>query len=188
MSATEYVSTAVTALVAMAVALLLDYVARPAESRHLSSYRPPGWFTWWAYAAALFSTCVLAATALYGMAVHGNVRRWTLLIHVAAAGVLLPTLMVVALGWSRWALHPPSKQPVEPGQRRRFLARWQWAYWSALLAGVITAGTMLISMVPVLDSRGLSLMLTIHAYSGLVCFVALVIHAYCLLTARWGRP
>ncbi len=188
MSATEYVSTAVTALVVTAAALLVDFVATRRGSRRPSKSRPGGWLTRCAYAVVLFSVCVLAATALYGMAAQGHVRRWTLLAHIVAAGILLPALTIVAVGWSRRTVTPLPQWDTGPATCARLSTRWHWSFWSVLLAAVITAGTMLVSMMPILDTRGLTLMLTIHAYSGLMLLVAVIIHAYCLLTAKWGWP
>ena len=59
-------------------------------------------------------------------------------------------------------------------------------FWIVLAAGVVVAGTMLLSMLPLFGTDGLHVLLDIHRYSGLVVVVALLLHLHSVVL-QWAR-
>jgi len=60
-------------------------------------------------------------------------------------------------------------------------------YWLILLTGVVTAGSMLLGMLPLFGTEDLEQLLDVHRYSGLALTGVLVVHLYRVLLERIGK-
>ena len=61
------------------------------------------------------------------------------------------------------------------------------AYWLILVTGLISAATMLVSMLPVFGTEDMLLLLDLHRYSGLILVAAFAIHFYRIFLERVGK-
>ncbi len=94
---------------------------------------------------------------------------------------LLPLL---AINWAG-----PSRFGSDSGtEEETYAPRFFWVprllFWFILAGGLIVILTMLVSMLPVFGTDGLLVLLDIHRYAGLMTFVVLALHCYCLLLQR----
>lgn len=132
----------------------------------------------------LFTAAVAAllATSLAALGQAGRLGGWYLFFHTAAGGVLVAVLPLAGLVW------------LGAGTGRRDTKtgfRWQPA-WSlsslllgaALTAALVTAGAMLLSMLPLLDTDRMLQMLTLHAYGGLALGIFTILYLGSLLTGH----
>ncbi|MBX3421894.1 MAG: hypothetical protein KF752_10115 [Pirellulaceae bacterium] len=143
--------------------------------RHVSDRRPRGWIATTGYAAFWLAILVLAATAFGSIVQQGHMQRQALLGHLMAAGAFTIFLAVVAVGY------------LPRGERDQ--NRWwleKWSAWLLILSGVATAGTMLLGMLPVVDTAGLNNITAVHRWSGLATAVAAMFHLFSLLAGRYG--
>jgi hypothetical protein len=107
----------------------------------------------------------LALTGFYGPLLVGKpVGGYALLAHVGMGGAFLTLLPL--LGLLQGARHAESPEmPVAVKS----------SFWVFLLTGLVTAVTILLSMIPLFDAHGLHLMLTIHSFAGGLLTIALFV-------------
>jgi len=189
-------TTALSVIGAVVVAIGIDLVRALVTGRR----REPGgrwrWTMRLSYSLTLLAVVVLAATALYGVFVRAGVEHWLLLAHVTAGGAFLVLLVVLALGWAGACRFDPSRRgPRRQGQKLDgplaerlpgFSLRTRIAFWAFLVTGLTTATTMLVSMLPVVDTDGLAQLIEVHRTSGLALVVIALVHAYLLLLGKLG--
>jgi hypothetical protein len=157
--------------------------------------RRPRWalLTKLIYLSTFASVLVLGVTSFYSVIDHGAMHGWFLLIHVASAGGFVVCLMLIALIWAL-----PSRpcagsnvradDPLhETKSAARFGSITKLCFWLILISGVVTAGSMLLSMLPLMGTESLLQMITLHRYAGLVLVVSMLIHGYSVMLGRLGR-
>jgi hypothetical protein len=134
---------------------------------------PRGWFSRAAYAVFLAATLLLAVTSIGSIIRVGHMQHLALQAHLAAAGVFTFSMLIVAI------VYLPMRWPLE-----RY---WWMERWSALLLitfALITAGSMFLGMMPLLDTEGLEFATVIHRYSGLGTVSLAAVHLYSVVV-RW---
>jgi hypothetical protein len=62
----------------------------------------------------------------------------------------------------------------------------RFSLWGIQIFSIVTAGSMLAEMLPVLSTEAMLLSAKVHRYSGLLLIVSLLTHAYSLLVQRLG--
>lgn len=133
-------------------------------------------WTWLAHALAVVAATVLAVTALSAVWRDQGMNGWSLLIH---AGVAAPLYLVALLWTTAWetglsrAAHGPA--PISLFRKLVF-----GLYTTAAL---LTAGTMLFSMLPLFGYDLLVWSIEVHRWSGLALLVLLMGYLYAL----WAR-
>ena len=165
--------------------------------------RRPRWslLTKLIYLATVFSVGALAVTSFYAVLSHGAMHGWFLLIHVMAAGMFVGVLMCMAVMWaatSRFgiakcdkeqtstdAAKAASDQADQPGERFTCLSKV--AFWVILVSGIATAGTMLLSMLPLFGTDDMQDLITAHRYAGLLLVIATLLHVYLAILAKFRR-
>ena len=172
---------------------------------------PARWALWerLLYTVTVLAILDLSVTAFYAMAVHGHLGGWWLLAHMVGAGTFLAVLPLVALTWCRpccfelpqrraeakaepgsaepEAKEPEKESPAEPPQSvRRFSWLSKLTFWLMLMSGLVVAGTMLASMLPLFGTHTLQELLELHRYGGLVLAAAALLHLYSVCAARLG--
>lgn len=140
------------------------------------------WFARSIYAVYVVLIIALAATGLGSILRWGHMSGYALLLHVAAAGGFVFLMVAIAV------LYLPATANVAVGHDGQ-LDRWwaiRWSAWVLVLSSLVTAGTMLVSMLPVLDTTGLLQMAMLHRYAGLVVVMAACMHLFSLTCVRLG--
>lgn len=122
----------------------------------------------------------LAGTAFYGTFTTGHLRGFLLLVHVGLGGAFTVLLAVAALAVGAGA---------RAGDRtRRPMSSLALAsFWLSVLAGFLTAGSMLVSTLPWLGTDELRAALDLHRYAGLCLVCAGVLFGYSMWLQRVRR-
>lgn len=139
-----------------------------------------GWISKLVYVAFLAVVLVLAVSSFGSILQAGHMQGYALLAHIAAAGAFVFLLLAVALLYL-----PTGRRPGQPGftsDDRWWIARW--SAWALVISSLIAAGTMFLSMLPILDTAGLIEVAALHRYAGLAVVIAAIFHAYALLCTR----
>lgn len=134
------------------------------------------------YAGFVVMVGGLSVTSFGSILAFGHLAGYALLAHLAAGGSFVFLLLAVS------TLYLP--RGVSPGHalftadQRWWVARW--SAWLLVLSGLVTAGTMFLSMLPILDTDGLVKVAALHSYSGLVAVIATVVHVFALICTQRG--
>jgi hypothetical protein len=147
---------------------------KPTSRRH--------WLSRWLYVCYLGLVAVLALTAFGSLLRFGHVGGYPLLYHVTAAGGFVFLMVAIAF------LYLPTAAD-ELDEHDQPVAQWwapRWSAWALIATSIATAGTMLLSMLPWLDTQGLRDMSLLHRYAGLGVVIAAILHAYSLFCVRIG--
>ena len=140
------------------------------------------------YLAAAGSGVVLGVTALWSVVLHGHMRGWMLLIHLTAAGAFTVTLPLAGLLWAgahRMGRIVETERGVVGGLRFARLARM--SFWVWLIGGTVSLGSMMAVMLGLFSQQETHLVFEVHRYSGLIVFVAVIMHVYSLWAGRGRR-
>jgi len=166
----------------VAVVLVLATLVLYTTSRLYERGRSRHWFSKLAYGAYLFLIAALALTAFGSLLVTGQVLGYALLFHVAASGGFVFLMVAIAF------LYLPTGADYADDRSGRREIWWaaRWSAWALVVSSLVAAGTMLVSMLPVLDTQGLLQMATLHRYAGLAVVVSAIFHLYSLTCARLG--
>jgi hypothetical protein len=190
--AAMYPKVIIAALIATVAVLLLHLLISLARG-----HRParPRWhiLAKLIYLGAIISVLILGVTSFYSVLAHGAMHGWFLFAHTIGAGAFVVFLLLIAVMWampSRFCAGSCAKaandETVAPAAAR-FHGLTKLAFWLMLVSGVATAGTMLISMLPLLGTPAMTQMITVHRYAGLVLVVATIVHLYTVALARLRR-
>ncbi len=186
------------ALIALGIVLVLHLLVVLATrgKAKLAGGRRPRWSMWerLVYLAVMGSVVLLGATAFYSVLTVGAMHRWALFLHLMGAGGFVVVLALVAMTWCMPSLFTPSRASRDKSQGdddatpspAKFSTLTKCSFWIMLIAGVVTAGTMLLSMLPLFDTHAMHQMLDAHRYSGLLLFVAAMVHLYSVILGRMG--
>ncbi len=166
------------------------------------------------YLGLVATVAILGSTAFYSVLAHGAMHGWALLLHLVGAGGFVVAFALVAIAWAPWnhccekppagdaacslpssglrdldapsqaSPTGPSQVPVKP---RKFAPLTKLCFWLILISGVATAGTMLLSMLPIMGTDEMKQMLDVHRYSGLVLVIATAVHFYTVILGKLGR-
>jgi len=148
-----------------------------------------GWWACLVYLGTLASVAVLGITSFAAMIRFGILGGWWLFFHMFGAGVFTFVLPLLAVTWceaNRFGRPPQPAGAEGQEQSARFLRLAKSMFWVILVAGLIVIGTMILSMLPVFGTEGLTLLLDIHRYAGLAVVAATVLHLYAALLPRFG--
>ena len=184
-------------LVATLVVLVLHCLVAVA-SGNASSPRPQ-WsrFARGVYTVTVMTVITLGATSFYGILTVGVMQGWLLLIHVLTAGVFVVVLLLMAIMWVRACRFgtPGSTRATDPiakesqhvdHAKAHFSSLTKLTFWLLLVSGVVTAGTMLLSMSPYMDTDAMHWLVNVHRYSGLLLVVTTLVHLYLVVLGRFG--
>lgn len=171
------------AIAVVAVGLLAAALGVFATNRRSPAGPSRHWISRAIYGLYLILIVALAATGLGSIVRWGHMSGYALLLHLAAAGGFVFLMVAMAV------LYLPATASVAGGDRERQLDRWwaiRWSAWALVLSSLVTAGTMLVSMLPVLDTTGLLQMAMLHRYAGLAVVIAACVHLFSLTCVRLG--
>jgi hypothetical protein len=152
------------------------------SGRRVSKRESHHWFSRLTYAIFIASICVLSASSFVSILQFGHMSGLALLAHVSAAGVFVFVLVAIAI------LYLPSDSHLAD-ESIAWESRWwvaRWTAWLLVVSSIVAAGTMFVSMLPLLDTEGLVTALELHRYAGLAVVIGAVLHLYALLITRLG--
>jgi hypothetical protein len=138
------------------------------------------------YLLFLLSVAVLAGTSLYSTIPSGHMRGWLLWGHLVAAGAFIVLLPIAGLLWAESCRFGGSGTPVG-GTAPRFAWLTRVSFWVLLVAGLISLGTMMASMLKLFDTGTIRTLIAIHRYSGVAVVAGVLLHSYSVCLAR-SRP
>lgn len=172
------IAVAVIVAVVLVVATLIPYTTPRQYQRGPTRH----WLSWLVYGAYLFLIAVLAVTAFGSIVTSGHVSGYPLLFHVAASGGFVFLMVAIAF------LYLPTGADEEDVRSGRQESWWapRWSAWALVISSLVAAGTMLASMLPVLDTAGLLQMAMLHRYAGLAVVVSAIFHLYSLVCVHLG--
>jgi hypothetical protein len=116
------------------------------------------------YALLAMSVAALAITGFAGYLAVGHVRGWLLIGHMMAGGLFSVVLPLFLLAFAEAArFDRATRGPLGNSEKVIF--------WLAMIAGGVSLGTIVVTMVPLLGTHAIETMMTLHRYSGLVMVV-----------------
>lgn len=168
--------------VMVAVVLVLATLVLYTTSRQSQRGRSRHWFSKLVYVAYLFLIAVLAVTAFGSLLATGHVLGYALLFHVAASGGFVFLMVAIAF------LYLPTGADDTDVSGGRCASWWatRWSAWALVISSLVVAGTMLVSMLPLLGTEGLLDMAILHRYAGLAVVVSAIFHLSSLTCVRLG--
>jgi len=185
------------------LAMIAIVVVALVRRRKLEGVARPGVLSVLVYAALVFSVVMLSLTSFTAVLQTGVMLGWPLYFHMMGAGLFVAVLPLVAAFWAAKSCPAcgtnegaqaggsdsasESKKPDAQGgnapespaacmQGPQFSPVANAAFWTMLTAGFVSAGTMLLSMLPLFGTETLHLLLDIHRFAGLVAVLMLAVH------------
>lgn len=155
------------------VALLAMWVMSTTRRRTDRFQR--GWLSRLAYLAFTACVAVLSISAFGSIVREGHMHHYALIVHTSAAGAFVFLLVAVAATYLPRGAATSDNWSVE-----------RWSAWALVLVSLCTVATMLVSMVPVLDTRGMNQALAVHRFAGLATAMATIVHLFSLVAGRLG--
>lgn len=150
------------------------------RKRHNSKNR-----SWWVrlgYLVFLVTVAILAGTSFASVIQFDHLFGYALLAHVGAAGAFVFLLLLVACFYLPRG--SDLRESETTGDNRWWLARL--SAWVLVLSSIAAAGTMFISMLPILDTAGLKEFALLHRYAGVAVVAAAILHFYALSCTKLG--
>lgn len=170
------------AMILLAVMLGISLVSLLTHPKKIAERHHRNWLSRLLYAVFIALTGILGLTSFGSILRFGHMSGYALLMHVGAAGAFVFLLLVLAILYLPRATLSGNERYAAEG--RWWLARW--SAWAFILGGIVAAGTMFLSMLPLLDTTGLLTVAEIHRYAGLVVVMAASLHCYSLFCVRLG--
>jgi hypothetical protein len=159
-----------------AVALLiLAAIAVVATAKDKSSTQVRGWLSFIIYLMFAATILVLSLTSIGSILKQGHMNNYALIAHASVGGVFV--VLLVAIAW----IYLPAGDDV--------VNRWRgerWTAWALVWASLLTAGSMVASMLPIFGTQELLEATQVHRFAGLATAVALLFHSAALLAGKLG--
>ena len=172
--------------IALLVTILIHSVFAAVTSKKQRNARR-GWIAALVYFAFAILVIGLTATSFGAILVEGVMQNWALLAHISIAGAFVFVMLVFAIIWNPNYLAQTGSGaiPVEASKKDRWWL-FTWSLWGVLFSSVVVAGSMLLQMLPVLDTEGMLEVTELHRYSGLVLSASLILNVYSIAIRRIG--
>lgn len=155
------------------VTALAVYYYRTHRHRAVTTTR--GWLNRCLYGLFLLVIFVLSVTSFGSILQLGVMQHYALMAHTAAAGAFVFLLLPVAFSYLPRTLR---------GQDSWWLE--SLFAWLLVLSSMIVASTMLISMLPAVNTNQLLLLTDVHRYAGLTTAVSAILHLFTLIGRHSG--
>ncbi len=120
---------------------------------------------------------VLSVSSFGSMAQFGHMSGYSLLAHIGASGAFVFLLLAIAYFYL-----PRGDESLPDG--RWWVARW--SAWGLVVGGILAAGTMFLSMLPILGTDGLLSAAEVHRYGGMLAALSACVHLFALCCVKLG--
>jgi hypothetical protein len=171
--------TLIATVVVLVLHCIISWIARRTRGGHRGSVR---WNVWekLLYCVTILAVGTLAGTSFYSVIAIGVLERWLLLVHMTAAGMFVAVLPLIALTWASACRFggAAAAAKTDAAPALRFLWLTKMAFWLLLFGGLLSIGSMLLSMLHWQGTEGLIDLLNVHRYSSLLVVVATIVHFY----------
>ena len=157
------------------IVFLLTVLVVLSSKKHRTDRYERNWFTRTLYLLFIGCVSVLAATSFGSILQQGHMEHYALMAHTTAAGGFVFLTLAVAIFFL----------PRGTATKEIWLME-KWSVWVLIAGAMVTTATMLVSMLPLLDTTGLLQAVQIHRYAGLVTAIAAIFHAFSLIAGRLG--
>lgn len=167
---------------ALLLGLMLSSIAVYVTKQDRRKIRSRHWISRLIYVVYMALIAVLALTAFGSLWQFGHLSGYPLLAHVATAGAFVFFMVAIAF------LYLPSEADALDARSLRVPRWWaqRWSVWGLVVSSLATAATMLVSMLPWLDTQGLRDMAVLHRYAGLAVVVFAILHIFSSVCCRLG--
>ncbi len=167
---------------ALLLGLMLSSIVVTTTKQDRRKPRSRHWISRLIYVVYLLLIAVLALTAFGSLLQFGHLSGYPLLAHVAASGAFVFLMVAIAF------LYLPSEAVALDARNLRVPSWWaeRWSVWGLVVSSLAVAATMLVSMLPWLDTQGLRDMALIHRYAGLAVVVFAILHLFSTICCRLG--
>lgn len=192
-----FANVAIAVLVGVLALLAVYHVARAKSARAKSAHALDGQFRnvdRLVYALFFLSMLVMACTAYYGVIVQrAPMTGYVLMLHASGAGAFLGALVLLVVAWAeacRFRARDCSCASVAEKAKEctprpeRFSCGQKFWFWAMVFFALMTAFTMLFSMLPLFGTDWMKKLDEAHRESSLLLLVAFLAHGYLLLTAK----
>lgn len=178
----DFRSILIYSLIGLAVLVVLGGVVVNASKKAVTPAKSRSWFSKLIYLAFLAMVIMLAGSSFGSILQAGHMSGYALIAHLGAAGAFTFLLLAVAVLFA-----PNGAKPDEAG----FTSDGRWWFsrmsaWLLLLSSIAAAGTMFVSMLPILDTQGLLEFAALHRFAGLAVVISSVMHGFAMLCAKSG--
>ncbi|GAB5402703.1 MAG: hypothetical protein Aurels2KO_09340 [Aureliella sp.] len=129
------------------------------------------------YVVFIAVVAVLSASSFGSMVQFGHMSGYALLAHIGASGAFVFLLLAIAYFYL-----PRGEDSLPDG--RWWVARW--SAWGLVVGGIVAAGTMFLSMLPILGTDGLQGAAEVHRYGGMVAALSACVHFFALCCVKLG--
>jgi hypothetical protein len=147
----------------------------------------PRWprLAWLLYSASIVCVLLLALSSFGALQFLGALTGWSLLAHVAIGGGLIFLLPLLALARSSLYGETQSTErlaaaigipPEIDGESPPRDQAAHYAFGLVLICGLLSAATMVLSMLPIIGTDAMEWLLVIHYYAGIALVVAILLH------------
>jgi formate dehydrogenase gamma subunit len=138
------------------------------------------------------SFVVLAITGFVPAVLGERLSGWWMMAHVAFGGVFAAAMAAMAVRWAHECRFEHRGQALfsqttrKESQSPRFGPCQKALFWFAVLSGLVTTLTMMVSMTPLFGPEGIEVLLVVHQWSALGLLAAIIVHAYLQTIGRPG--
>lgn len=178
----EFSSVLLPTAIVLSIALVLHGLFAVSTNQHNATSRPRSILTMLLYLVFQLVVIGLAVTSFGSIVQFGHMSGYALLAHVAGAGAFTFLLLAIAFLFLPFGDADFSAKPLT--DQRWWLSRW--SIWALVVASLVTAGTMFLSMLPILGTEGLLAAAEVHRYAGLATVVAALISLYAITISKMG--
>ncbi len=160
----------------LALLLLLHALVAYATSRKRPHILRYSWAEWLVYLSFAILVMGLAVSSFGSLLVNGVMEHWGLFAHISLSGAFVAAMLLFAIAWN----------PVVKTSLKHPWWLSRLSLWGIQIFSIATAGSMLLEMLPILNTEAMFFWGKVHRYSGLLLILAFLTHAYSLLIQRLG--
>ncbi len=172
--------------IALLVTILIHSIFSAVTSKKQSNSRR-GWVAAFVYFVFTILVIGLTATSFGAIFVEGVMQNWALLAHITIAGAFVFVMLVFAIVWNPNYLAQTSHgADFQETAKKNGWWLFTWSLWGVLFSSVVVAGSMLLQMLPLLDTEGMLEVTELHRYSGLALSASLILNVYSMAIRRIG--
>ena len=172
--------------VTLVIALAIHAIFAVSTAKRLKNLRR-GWLAGIVYFVFSLLVVALALTSFGSMISRGVMEQWALLAHISVAGAFVFVMLAFAVVWNpAYFSHSGIDRPPTAESKSKPWWLFTASLWWLLFSSIIAAGSMLVEMLPILDTEGMIEVTELHRWAGLAVVVSLAVNVYAIIVQRAG--